>query len=46
LNISEYINGKEQLKSLPFAVVYVTVCELVKDGYIKYDNAELSKADV
>ena len=46
ININEYIKSKKELKNLPIMVVYLTIIELVKDGYIKYDNARIIKKDV
>ena len=45
LNINEYIKSKKELKNLPIMVVYLTITELIKDGYIKYDNARIIKKD-
>lgn len=46
MNISEYVQSKKELKNMPIMVVYLTIVELIKDGYIKYDNAMLVKKDV
>ena len=34
MNISEYINNNEILSAFPYMTVYMTIMQLVKDGYI------------
>lgn len=34
MNITEYINNNEVLSAFPFMTVYMTILQLVKDGYI------------
>ena len=38
LNISEYIKSKEEFALMPFMTVYLTITELIKDGYLKFDD--------
>ena len=46
MNITEYIKSKKEFELMPFMTVYLTIVELIKDGYIKYDNARIIKKDV
>ena len=46
LNISEYIKSKKEFDLMPFMTVYLTIIELVKDGYLKYDGEGLKKHNV
>ncbi len=38
MSITEYINSKKSLELMPFMTVYLTIMELVKDGYIRVDD--------
>ena len=46
LNISEYIKSKKEFGLMPFMTVYLTITELIKDGYLEYDGEQLIKKDV
>lgn len=46
MNISEYIKSKKEFDLMPFMTVYLTIIELVKDGYLQYDGEGLKKKDV
>lgn len=46
MNISEYIKSKKEFDLMPFMTVYLTIIELVKDGYLEYDKEGLKKKDV
>ena len=37
MGISEYIKSKKEFNLMPFMTVYLTIIELVKDGYLKPD---------
>lgn len=36
-NVSEYIKSNPKLKTLDFLTVYLTITELIKDGYVSLD---------
>lgn len=36
-NVSEYIKSNPKLKNLDFLTVYLTITELIKDGYVILD---------
>ena len=37
MGISEYIKSKKEFELMPFMAVYMTIIELVKDGYLEPD---------
>ena len=37
MGISDYIKNKKEFKQMPFMTVYLTIVELIKDGYLKND---------
>lgn len=43
MGISEYIKGKKEFDLMPFMTVYLTIVELVKDGYLKPDAFKENK---
>lgn len=46
MNITEYIKSKEEFELMPFMTVYLTIIELIKDGYLEYDGKELKGRNV
>ena len=48
MNVTEYIKSKKEFELMPFMTVYLTILELIKDGYINFDidKQELLRHDV
>ena len=46
MSISEYIKSKKEFDLMPFMTVYLTITELIKDGYLEYDGKELKGRNV
>lgn len=46
MNITEYIKSKKEFELMPFMTVYLTIIELIKDGYLEYDGKELKVRNV
>lgn len=35
MTIEEYIKSKDTFRLMPFVTIYMTICELLNDGYIE-----------
>ena len=45
MNISQYIESKEQLNALHFGTVYQTISTLIADGIISVDDLNKASTD-
>ena len=43
MKIIDYIKSKKKFQQMPFMTVYLTIVELIKDGYLKNDIFEVEK---
>lgn len=43
MGISDYIKSKKEFDLMPFMTVYLTITELIKDGYLKIDDFMVEK---
>ena len=43
MGISDYIKSKKEFSLMPFMTVYLTITELIKDGYLKFDEFMVEK---
>ena len=43
MGISDYIKNKKEFNLMPFMTVYLTIVELIKDGYLSADDFYVEK---
>ena len=43
MGITKYIKSKKVFNLMPFMTVYLTIIELMKDGYLQNDVFEIDK---